>query len=225
MIDVKTFNDYTDIEKPRRLRKYVLIWCSNGTLTAVVDEKELKLKAHDALTITSGQIHYLKSFKKAKGFILEFTVDFFCKNDNDIELIFHNGLFCHFDLNEVIEIPNYGIIETQLALIKKELQLQPYQHYISIHSRIELILVEINRAKLQRGDEIWKPDALFLKFLETVRANFDKNYTLAEISKKLGTTQAKLNEQSKLHTGRTAQNVIYGLIASEAKRLLTYQNL
>jgi AraC family transcriptional regulator, transcriptional activator of pobA len=225
MIDINSFNDYTDIDKPRRLRKYVLAWCSTGTLTAVVDDKELKLKKHEVLTITSGQIHYFKDFRKAEGFILEFTVDFFCKNDNDIELIFHNGLFCHFDLNEVIKIPRHGIIQTQLELIKEELRLRPYQHHISIHSRIELILVEINRAKVQRGDEIWKPDALFLKFLETVRANFDKNYSLADISRKLGTTEAKLNEQSKLHTGRTAQNVIYGLVASEAKRLLTYQNL
>lgn len=225
MIDIKAFNEYPGIDKPRRLRKYVLAWCSKGTLTAVVDEKELKLKEHEVLTITSGQIHYFKDFRKAEGFILEFTVDFFCKNDNDIELIFHNGLFCHFDLNEVIKIPGHGIIQTQLELIKEELRLKPYQHYISIHSRIELILVEINRAKVQRGDEIWKPDALFLKFLETVRANFDKNYSLADISRNLGTTEAKLNEQSKLHTGRTAQNVIYGLVASEAKRLLTYQNL
>jgi len=224
MIDIKTFGEYVDIEKPRRLRKYVLVWCSQGTLTAMVDEKELKLKQHEILTITSGQIHYFKNFKKADGFILEFTVDFFCKNDNDIELIFHNGLFCHFDLNEVIEIPNHGIVQTQLEQIKKELQLKPYQHYISVHSRIELILVEINRAKVEKGDEIWKPDALFLKFLETVRANFDKSFSLSEIATILGTTEAKLNEQSKQHTGRTAQNVIYGLIASEAKRLLTYQN-
>ena len=224
MIEIKSFDEYPDLDKPRRLRKYVLIWCSKGTLKVMVDETELKLKEHEVLTITSGQIHYLKNYRRAEGFVLEFTVDFFCKNDNDIELIFHNGLFCHFDLNEVIKIPNHGVIQTQLELIKKELLLKPYQHYISIHSRIELILVEINRAKVERGDEIWKPDALFLKFLETVRANFDKNYSLEDVAGKLGTTEAKLNEQSKLHTGRTAQNVIYGLIASEAKRLLIYQN-
>ena len=41
----------------------------------------------------------------------------------------------------------------------------------------------------------------------------------------LQTTEGKLNEQSKIHTGKTAQNVIYGLITSEAKRLLTYEKL
>lgn len=225
MIEIKKFAEFPDIGKPRRLRKYVLIWCSRGPVTVIVDDTELKLKEHDVLTITSGQVHYFKNCSKAEGLILEFTLDFFCKNDSDIELIFHNGLFCHFSLNEVIPIPNHRAVQRQLELIYDENSSRPYQHLVSIHSRIELILVEINRAKVNRGDEIWKPDALFLKFLEIVRANFAKNYSLSEIARMLSTTEAKLNEQSKLHTGRTAQNVISGLIASEAKRLLIYENL
>ncbi|HEX5152877.1 MAG TPA: AraC family transcriptional regulator [Parafilimonas sp.] len=225
MIDIKTFEAYPNISTPRRLRKYVFIWCLKGTEKLVVDENEFTLKQHEVLTITSGQIHYFKTWNKAEGFILEFTLDFFCKNDNDIELTFQNGLFCHFDRNEVIPVANYQTIHQQLELIKKELEEKPYQYLISIHSRIELILVEVNRAKLERGDEIWKPDALFLKFLEAVRANFEHNYALAQFAAMLNTTEAKLNEQAKLHTGRTAQNVIYGLIASEAKRLLTYRKL
>jgi len=200
MIDIKSFNEYPDIDKPRRLRKYVLIWCSKGTLKVMVDETELKLKEHEVLTITSGQIHYLKNYRKAEGFILEFTVDFFCKNDNDIELIFHNGLFCHFDLNEVIPVPGHAIIQTQLEYIQKEIKTQPYQYLITVLARIELILVEINRAKVERGDEIWKPGALFLKFLELGRSNFKHNYPLAQFAHMLGTTEAKRKEQAKLHT-------------------------
>ncbi len=225
MIEIKTFAEHTGIFQPRRIRKYVLIWCSKGTASVVVDEKELSVQQHSVLTITSGQIHYLKNCNRAEGFILEFPLDFFCKNDNDIELIFQNGLFCHFDMNEIIAVPGHRMIQSQLELIMQELQSQPYQYLITIHSRIELILVEINRAKIDCSDEIWKPDALFLKFLELVRNNFKNNYSLSQLAQMLGTTEAKLNEQAKLHTGRTAQNVIYGLVASEAKRLLTYQNL
>src|SRR5262249_30999909 len=154
---------------------------------------------------------------------LEFTLDFFCKDDKDIELIFHNGLFCHFALNEVIAVDK-NILETQLDLIREELFDQPYQYLISIHSRIELILVAINRAKVSRGDEIWKPDALFLKFLEAVRNNLEKNFAVGQYAKMLGTTEIKLNELAKLHAGKTAQNVIHGLIVSEARRLFTYEN-
>ncbi len=205
--------------------KYVLVFCTAGKLTIIVDEKELQLKKNDVLTITSGQVHYFRSRQKATGFILEFTLDFFCKTDNDIELIFHNGLFCHFDMNEVIAIKDDSLITAELEKIEYELKRMPYQYLISIHSRIELLLVAINRAKTERGDEIWKPEALFLKFLELVRANYKHNYSLHELAAMLHTNVARLNEQAKKHAGKTAQNVIYGLQVSEAKRLLAYEDL
>lgn len=224
MIEIKTLENFTSFNKPRRIMKYVLVYCSSGSLHMTVDEKEFKLTGGQVITITSGQIHNINRSAKAKGFILEFTLDFFCKDDKDIELIFHNGLFCHFAMNEVIVVDK-SILETQLNLIQEESEEKPYQYLISIHSRIELLLVAINRAKVKRGDEIWKPDALFLKFLEAVRNNFTHNYSLAQFAKMLGTTEIKLNELAKLHAGKTAQNVIYGLVTSEAKRLLTYGDL
>lgn len=221
MVEIKTLENFTNLDKPRRIMKYVLVYCASGGLSMTIDEKKIKLAGGQVVTITSGQIHCINKSSKAKAVILEFTLDFFCKDDKDIELIFHNGLFCHFAMNEVIVVDK-SIIEPQLNLVQEELKEQPYQYLISVHSRIELILVEINRAKVKRGDEIWKPDAMFLKFLEAVRDNFEHNYPLSQFAKMLGTTELKLNELAKLHTGKTAQNVIYGLVASEAKRLLTY---
>lgn len=225
MVRLQTFNDYKGIGTPKRLMRYVLIWCSQGQATVMVDEKELEVPFNTVLTLTSGQVHYFKDFANANGYILEFTLDFFCKTDNDIELIFQNGLFCHFAMNEVIPVRNHKFLEQQLQAIETEIKKEPYQYLISIHSRIELILVEINRSKIGRGDEIWKPDALFLKFLELVRSNFEHNYPVGRYAELLETTETKLNEQAKLHAGKTAQNVIYGLTVSEAKRLLTYEKL
>ncbi len=224
MIDIKTFQDQLNLQQPKRLMKYILIWCSKGSVNYIIDDKEFSLLENQLITITSGQVHYLTKYDHPQGFILEFTLDFFCKDDEDIELIFHNGLFCHFAMNEVITIAKSNYIECQLSLIREELQHKPYQYLTSIRARIELILVEINRAKVCEGKEIYKPDALFLKFLELVRNNFKNNLPLNYYAELLGTTASKLNEQSKLHTGKTAQNVIYGLIVSEAKRLLRYQN-
>lgn len=221
--DIFPLEKAAHLNHPRRVMKYVLVYCSSGKVNITVDEKALIISAGEVTTITSGQVHYISRTTKAKGFVLEFTLDFFCKDDKDIELIFHNGLFCHFSMNEVIAV-NKTIIEEQLQAIQEETLKQPYQFLISIHSRIELILVAINRAKMKRGDEIWKPDALFLKFLEAVRDNFEHNHPLSWFAKKLNTTELKLNELSRLHTGKTAQNVVYGLIASEAKRLLTYDD-
>jgi AraC family transcriptional activator of pobA len=225
MIDIKTFDQALDLENPRRVLKYILVFCTSGSTTISVDENEFVLTPNSVITITSGQIHYFKNIQNATGFILEFTYDFFCKDDNDIELIFHNGLFCHFAMNEMIQVDNGEIIIKALEEIKKELIETPYQYLISIHSRIELILIEINRTKIHRGDEIYKPDAVFLHFLETVLQHFEKNLSVSEIADLVGTTEAKLNELSKLHTNKTAQMVIFGLIISEAKRLFTYEKL
>ncbi|MEO6230911.1 MAG: AraC family transcriptional regulator [Ferruginibacter sp.] len=225
MIEIKAFNNATGLLQPRRIMKYVLVWCSSGSTTIVVDENEFVLKANSVITITSGQVHYFKKTKVATGFVLEFTFDFFCKTDNDIELVFHNSLFCHFAMNEMIPLGKSEVIQKELLQIEKELKEKPYQYLISLHSRLELILVEINRCKIKQGGEIYKPDALFLKFLEVVRGNFKKNLTVKQIAASLSTNETKLNEVSKLHTGKTAQNVIYGLVASEAKRLFTYEKL
>ena len=224
MISITTLAHATELNKARRIMKYVLLYCASGKISMIVDEKELIINAGEVITITSGQIHCINKATNAKAFVLEFSLDFFCKDDKDIELIFHNGLFCHFAMNEVIAV-NKNVIENELQLISEELLQKPYQYLISVHSRVELILVTINRAKVDRGDEIWKPDALFLKFLEAVRSNFEHNYPLSQFAKMLGTSELKLNELAKMHTGKTAQNVIYGLIATEAKRLLTYENL
>lgn len=225
MIDIQPFEKADYLHQPRRIRKYVLIWCSSGTATIVVDENEFVLKTNTVITITSGQVHYVKKTKAAKGFVLEFTYDFFCKDDKDIELIFHNSLFCHFAMNEVIPLGKSQLLQKELEEINKELQQKPYQYLISVHSRLKLILVDINRSKIKQGGEIYKPDALFLKFLETVRANFKHNLSVREMAVILQTTEAKLNELAKFHTGRTAQSVVHGLTASEAKRLFTYEKL
>ncbi len=210
---------------PRRVKQYLLIGCSAGSVTLQVDDKELLIKENEVLTITSGQYHYFRNVKDAEGYLLDFTLDFVCKNDNDIELIFQNSLFCHFDYNEIIPIANPTSIMHHLTRIAEELEEKPFQYLTSVHARIELILVEINRAKIAHGHEIWKPAALFLRFLEFVRNNFESNYTLAEISDHLQTTELKLNQLARQHVGKTAQNVIYGLIISEAKRIIQYEDL
>jgi hypothetical protein len=156
MIDITAFEKATHLRRPKRIRKYVLVWCCSGTATLMVDENEFELKANTVITITSGQVHWAKKHA-AKGFVLEFTYDFFCKDDQDIELIFHNSLFCHFAMNETVFLGKSQLVESQLRQIEKELKNKPYQYLISVHSMIKLILVEINRAKIRAGTKYTGP--------------------------------------------------------------------
>lgn len=221
MISIKRITIKTKLNEPRRVLKYVVLWCKSGEAQINIDAHTFSLASNQVITITSGQYHQIKHIN-GESVCLEFTLDFICKNDNDIELIFHNGLFCHFGMNEIITIKNHVLLNSLLDKIETELSQKPYQYLVSLHSYIELVLIEINRSKIEHGDEIWKPDTLFLNFLEQVRNNFENNFPVSYFAKILNTTQAKLNELSKLHTNKTAQNVIYSLVISEAKRLLFY---
>lgn len=224
MVEIKKYSNQTGYPKPARVVKYTLFWCESGSAEVLIDEKIFTLKTSQIVTITSGQFHQLLSVD-GELTALEFTLDFFSKSDSDIELIFHNGLFCHFGMNELITIYRPAFITEMLNMIDKETLEKPYQYLISTHSLIELVLIEINRSKIANGDEIWKPDALFLKFLESVRIHFSENYPISRFAHILGTTETKLNEISKQHTNKTAQSVIYSLTISEAKRLLLYEKL
>ncbi|MEZ4809268.1 MAG: AraC family transcriptional regulator [Allomuricauda sp.] len=216
---LESISDFT----PKRVKKYLFVWCGGGEMTIEVDRKRLTLTKNQVLTITSGQYHCFKTIGNAKGHVLSFTLDYICKTEKDIELIFQNSLFCHFDYNEIITINDPVEMEQQLQKIEDELSERPFQYLESVHSRIELLLFEVNRSKIANGGEVWKPEALFLRFLEFVRNNFAHNYPLKEIAHRLHTTELKLNELAKKHAGKTAQNVIYGLVISEAQRKLQYE--
>jgi AraC family transcriptional activator of pobA len=225
MIELFPLENYPALRSSRRVLRYVVVWCASGEISLQIDENQYVLRSDEVVTITSGQVHFLQKEENVVGWVLEFSLDFFCKDDTDIELIFHNGLFCHFAQNEVIPVHDRQTVNNIFLKIKAEIEEKNWQYGIAIHAQIELLLVAINRSKIARGDEIWKPDALFLKFLEEVRANFKQHPPLDFFARKLGTTEAKLNEFAKQFTGKTAQQVVASLIASEAKRLLGYEKL
>jgi AraC family transcriptional regulator, transcriptional activator of pobA len=118
IVRIAPLNKVKELAHPRRIKKYVLIWVKSGTLSVYVDDNTFVLKKNTAITITSGQVHYIQNRTGATGWVLEFTYDFFCKNDNDIELIFHNSLFCHFAMNEVIALNTSEVLGDQLVLFQ-----------------------------------------------------------------------------------------------------------
>lgn len=225
MVELFPLENHAALRSPRRVMRYLLVWCEEGEIALQIDENSFLLKENDIITITSGQVHFLQKESEAKSWVLEFSLDFFCKDDSDIELIFHNGLFCHFAQNEVIRLPDGAATAAIFSTIWQNLEEKSWQYFIVVHAHIELLLVAINRAKIERGDEIWKPNALFLHFLEIVRANFRQHDSLSFFAEKLRCTETKLNELAKQFAGKTAQQVITGLVASEAKRLLTYEKM
>ena len=154
MISIKKITEAEELKNPRRVKKYILVYVSTGSVNIKIDDKDFTLCADEIITITSGQFHFIKELNSVQGFVIEFTYHFFIKDDSDVELIFQNGLFCHFDINEVINASNHKIIFLYLNEINNELTHKPFQYLSSIHSKLKLILIEINRARVESGYEI-----------------------------------------------------------------------
>jgi len=79
MVEIKTFDTATDLQKPKRIMKYVLVYCSSGSAIMVIHENEFEIKANQVITIIAGQIHFFKKNKATRGFLPEFTFDSFAK--------------------------------------------------------------------------------------------------------------------------------------------------
>jgi YesN/AraC family two-component response regulator len=181
------------------------------------------------LTITPKQYYQFLLLSNVKGHILEFTYDFFCKDAKTVELIYHNGLYCHFALNELIQVPDDAArskVEYLFSEINKEAQTCFFEYEASVHSLVKLLMIEVSRFKIiQQNGPLYTPDALFLKFLNLVRDNFSKRLSIAQYAELLAITETKLNELSKKNTGETSQQLVNDLIILEAKRLLNYNKL
>lgn len=229
MIAIHLIDERTLMKEPERQHKFVLLFCSLGKLEIEIDQQVYVVENKQFVTITPKQFYKVISISNGEGFFLEFTYDFFCKDDKAIELIYHNGLFCQFALNEVISIPSDEVLSrvaSYFLSIQTELEQKHFEYEASLHSIVKLLLIEVSRCKIiQQQRPLYKPDALFLHFLNLVRDTFAKRLTIKEYASELNITEQKLNELAKKNTGETTQQLINDLIVLEAKRLLNYENL
>ncbi|MBL7825894.1 MAG: AraC family ligand binding domain-containing protein [Saprospiraceae bacterium] len=123
MIELFPLENYPALRSSRRVLRYVVVWCASGEISLQIDENQYVLRSDEVVTITSGQVHFLQKEENAVGWALEFSLDFFCKYDTDIELIFHNGLFCHFAQNEVIPVHDRQTVNN--IFFKKHMGVSP----------------------------------------------------------------------------------------------------
>lgn len=227
--NLKPIDDTILMTLSERQYKFVLIFCKFGEIKIDIDNQLYEITGGHFLTITPKQYYQFIEINNCEGCILEFTYDFFCKDEKSVELIYHNGLYCHFGLNELIKIQNENSlsrISDYYDSLKSELENKPFEYETSLHSILKLLIIEVSRCKIaQQQRPLYKPDALFLQFLNLIRDNFEKRLTVKEYAQLLLISEQKLNELTKKNTNETTQQLINDLIILEAKRLFNYENL
>lgn len=228
-LTLKPLDEGLRMAQPERQYQFVLIYCQTGHLTIDIDDQMYTVGAQQFLTITPKQFYQFIAFNDCNGYVLAFTYNFFCKDDKCTELIYHNGLFCHFGLNETIQIPHSTMVEAverHFSAIHYELTTQAFEWESSMHALLKLLLIEVSRCKIiQQRRPLYQPSAVFLQFLNLVRDSFEQRLSIGQYASELNMTEQKLNELAKKNTGETTQQLINDLIILEAKRLFQYENL
>jgi len=228
-IEINSFENNHFLKKMNREYKFIVIWCKSGNITIDIDNAIHNLAKNQIVTISPKQFWEIKSIKKAEGNILVIDYDFFCRDNKSTELIFYNGLFCHFGDNEIITLFSEMEIDNLVLFYSKiveELKVDKFEANEKLFSLTKLIIIELSRIKLaQQNGPLYAPDTVFLNFLNTARENFSSRLSVKELALKIGSTENKINELAKIIADDTAKNLLNDLIVLEAKRYLNYEKM
>lgn len=225
-IRLRTFDALPTGASFRELRFAVLVGGS-GSLRIEVDDVEFEVGPSQALTITPMQM-VQASTTTGSGWILDFTYDGICRDEADRHLVYDNGLFCHFGINQVLDLDPDATarVEGITARLAIELEVAAWGAHMACHSLVKLLLVEIARAKLgAQSTPLYRPDALMLRFLDLVRSDFQERPTTASLAKRLGVSVATLDDACRRSTNESPQQLRDDLVVLEARRMLRYHGL
>lgn len=207
-----------------REHRFALLAGGTGTLRIGIDDQEHSVGPAQVLTITPMQMVEVLAVS-GEGRVVDFTYDGICRDEADRALVYDNGLFCHFGLNQVLDLdrPARLRIDGLLERIDAELADRAWGAHAACHSLVKLVLVEAARAKMAfQRTPLYKPDALMLRFLDLVRSDFKERPTIASLARRLGVSVAALDDACRRSTNESPQQLRDDLVVLEARRLLRY---
>ncbi len=116
-------------------------------------------------------------------------------------------------------------IVNYLELLHEELRQELRMNQVAARSLLELILVEILRAKPQvQGERLQKVSHLVEETIKYIEMHALEDISLKDVAQAVGRSAAHLTTVIKQHTGATVQEWITGQRMTEARRLLLHSD-
>lgn len=221
--------------KVYRTSFYRMIWVYSGTVSLDLDLETVTLNKDDFLFIGKNQVFQLKEFEKFNAYLIDFTENFYARNQLDINLLQQSSLF--YNESGVVKLrleqPYKEILMGFLSFFKginyKEYDQLLYQF---AHNTVErmLLFAELNVKveKNAREHLIYsnsKEHSLIKQF-----QNLVANYYIAEkgvsfYAKQLNVSSRSLAAACTLANKPSPKRMIIDRVLVEAKRLLKFTDL
>jgi AraC family transcriptional activator of pobA len=214
---------------PHRADFYHIIWIEQGSPTHLVDFNPVKLVKNSMLFIAKNQVHLFDASSKFDGKIILFTDRFFCKNQDDIDLL--NSTILFNDLLETSAVKPGSVKEDLSSLIKlmqreldnksHALQRDILQNYL--HS---FLLLSDQERRKQGFKEIPKgPDKDYtILFVALLNEHFATIKSVQAYADKIHISEKRLSRATSAVLGKSPKEVINDRVLLEIKRLLVHTN-
>ena len=209
-----------------------LIWVKSGTGSQLIDNQTYSITPNTLYLISKGQVHNFQEGKDMEAYVIGFSPSFLSTYSPLRFSIISKKL------KKFTSIPIKASVIAALDLLILQM-LREYHLPKSTIGRNEtlswflmifLTIIERSIHRIAPPNELLKPDykfSIFQELLQLIEINYKSQHQLSFYTQKLGISARNLTSYAKIHSGKTAKQLIVQRIVSEAKRLLIFtpQNL
>ncbi|WP_163517003.1 AraC family transcriptional regulator [Gelidibacter japonicus] len=196
-------------QKTHRYNFYFLLFIESGNGEHSIDFNTHTISKYSVFFLKPGQVHSLNLSADCKGYIIQFTEDFFQARKFKIA--------SNQKLNDKI----YHEIKPVVSKIENEYNNKPKDYRIVILSCLEILLIELSRYSSNSiSKKNYYNQQRLEELLELIETYFKEQKTVAFYSEKMNLTTYQLNTITKELLGKTPSTLINEYVILEAKRLL-----
>lgn len=229
--DLVRLEDRDDIPRGflHRHSYYHLLWMTEAQGRHVLDFEPFEVRDHSVFFLSPGQVHAWTSSVKPRGFVLNFSTEFFAQMFPRADDI---AKFPFFHLPRgtpalyLDQAQHDGMLPLLEEIERESRERQPGRHDI-VRSCLLILLTRLRRlypAEAQ-APNAGPAYALSKRFALLIEEHYLDFASIRQYADALCVSERQLNEALKRSVGRTASRLVQERIVLEAKRLLSNTEL
>jgi len=229
--DLVRLEDHDDIPREflHRHNYYHLLWMTEARGTHILDFEQFEVRDHSVFFLSPGQVHTWTTSVKPRGFVLNFSTDFFAQMFPRVDDI---AKFPFFHLTRgapaiYLTRDQHDDMLPLLGAIEREMRDRQAGRFDIVRSYLLILLTQLRR--LYPADEQGRSSgpsySLTKRFALLIEEHYLSFGSIRQYADALCVSERQLNEALKRTMGRTASRLVQERIALEAKRLLSNTEL
>lgn len=216
-----------EILEERREKSLTILWFESGHNELIVDGRAYVFEKNQMVFFT--EFHTVKSKKIEKIRFLRFNQDFYCVQDNDVEVACKGMLFFGASELPVLTIPddNFQTLDTIWEMFRIEMRNRDHLQMPMLQMMLRRYLILCTRMyKKQANYPKRKIDSDVVRdFNFLVENNFKTKHSLADYADMMHKSSKTISNIFALIGTRTPLQFIQDRKMLEARRLLQYSNM